>query len=105
MANHPVRAIVWSTGSTWHYIVYVRGVVVLYDNTGDREIIMRTAQAHVHTLRSLHTAGHKLKLKSYKGSRSAPLHALYDQTQARRRPKSIPPRRYDRGSGIYAIAA
>ena len=83
--NHPVRAVVWSTGSTWHYAVYVRGVVVLYDNTGDREAIMRSAMARVATLRHLHTAGHKLKLKAYTGSFPYP-GALYDQTQARRRP-------------------
>lgn len=67
MKRHPVHATVWCTGKTWHYVVAVNGVVVLYDNTNSREKMLDTALARVSTLRHLQIAGHKLKLKPYKG--------------------------------------
>lgn len=65
MANR-VRARVYSTGSgrfrTWHYEVHRPGdgAVILYDNTGAFEPIMRTALNRVEALRHMQTAGHDL---------------------------------------------
>lgn len=75
-----VRAKVWSTGAgrgsrtgrrtrrTWHFEVYnSRGEVVLYDNTGSFEPILRDALIRVEALRHMETAGHRLK--PYRGDR------------------------------------
>ena len=72
--TNAVRARVWSTGSyhrprgrhrstglTWHYeITRPDGKVVLYDNTGAFEPIIRDALIRVEALRHMVTAGHPL---------------------------------------------
>lgn len=60
-----VYAQVYSTGSTWHYRVISGGAVVLYDNTGDYETILRAALIRVEALRHMIIAGHKLS--AYEG--------------------------------------
>lgn len=53
---------------TWHYAVYnSAGDIVLYDNTGHWQPIIKTALIEVTALRHMETAGHKLK--PYKGDR------------------------------------
>lgn len=57
-----------STGLTWHYeVVRPDGKVVLYDNTGSFEPILKDALIRVEALRHMVIAGHDLPV--YKGAR------------------------------------
>lgn len=82
---HLVRARVWSTTDrsvrirngvspsgwirmrldqpirTWHYVVYFGDDVILYDNTGSYEKVLRLALERVATLRHLVVRDHVLK--------------------------------------------
>jgi hypothetical protein len=63
-----IRGRLGKSGRTWHYAVYnSAGDVVLYDNTGSFEVVMRRAMVRVEALRHMETAGHRIK--PYKGSR------------------------------------
>jgi len=66
-----VHAHVWSTGRgrhrTWHYEVKAGETVVLYDNTGAWEPILRASLIRVEALRHMLIAGHKLE--AYQGAR------------------------------------
>lgn len=60
--SHSIRGTVWKDGRTWYYNVYdSEGKLVLTDNSGSHETILKEALLSVWAVRRIEIAGHYLE--------------------------------------------